>query len=452
MSARERLVVVGGVAAGLSAASQARRRRPDLDVVVLERGPSVAYGRCGLAYQLEAAGRSLEELVVSTPERLAAERDLDVRPDTEVIGLELARGRLWLRRPGGEGELGFDRLVLATGCRPLPPPWPGGALPGVFVLRTLEHARALQRYLPDRSLRRAVVVGGGHLGVELADVLAARGLRVSLLYRGPGLPAGYPPELSARVEAELARAGVELRPGVEVGALEGDSRVRQVVTAGGAIEADLVLVALGVQPEVTLGAAAGLRLGQSGAYEVDAGQRCSAPGVFAAGDCAEVFHLLQGRWVYLPRGTTANRQGRVAGANAAGADERAPGVVGTAVTRVCSLEVGHTGLDEHAARAAGFDPRVAFVEAHTRGRAYPGGREIAVRLVFDGPGGRVLGAHLVGGEGVAGRLGVLAAALAAGFDVDRLAGLDLAYSPPVAPAWDPLLVAAQAAQRLRAGG
>jgi NADPH-dependent 2,4-dienoyl-CoA reductase/sulfur reductase-like enzyme len=443
----ERLAVVGGVAAGASAAAQAKRLRPELEVVLFERGPAVSYGACGMPYNLQDPARPIDDLVVFTPERLAAERGIDVRACSEVTELDLDRGALRVRRQESLSEFKFDRLVLATGARAIRPAWDGLALPGVFVLRTLAHAQALKRFLSDPAVRSVVVIGAGHVGLQMADVLCARGLAVTLLRRSPGVPSGYPPEISALVEQELARFGVQLRTGEQVLALEGDVRVRRVVTDRGALPADLVLIAGGVQPEVALAAQAGLRLGASGAIAVDDRLRTSAAGVFAAGDCAESYHLLLKRGVFSPRGTTANKQGRIAGANAAGADLRFRGVLGTSLTRVFSLAVGHTGLDEAAARTVGLVPFAETIRAGTRGRAYPGGKEITVRLVADRPSGRLIGAQLAGEEGVAKRLDVIVAAITAGFDLDDLAALDLSYSPPYAPVWDPILVAANQARK-----
>jgi NADPH-dependent 2,4-dienoyl-CoA reductase/sulfur reductase-like enzyme len=442
-----RLLVIGGVAAGMSAASQARRRKPDLEVVVLEKGRWVSYGACGMPYNIQDPKRMIEDLVVITPERFRDERGIDLRLNTEALQIDLAGGRCRLRGPQGEGWLDFDSLVLATGCRPKTMDWPGLDLAGVFALHTLDQAGQIKDHLNRPDLRRAVVIGGGHIGLEMADVLTARGLAVTLVKPGTGLPSGYPDEISGVVRSELERYGVEVRTGVRIAGLEGDDRVRRVVTDGGALDADVVLVAVGVQPAVELARTAGVALGESGAIAVDAFMQTSADHVYAAGDCAEAHHLLLERGVFMPRGTTANKQGRIAGANAAGDRERFRGVLGTSVTKVFSLAVGHTGLMEAEAARAGFEPLVASIRAKTRAHSYPGARDILVRLVFNRPDGRLLGGQLVGGEGVAKRIDVLVAALAANWTVADLAALDLSYAPPFAPVWDPLLVAANQARK-----
>ncbi|MBW1809175.1 MAG: FAD-dependent oxidoreductase [Deltaproteobacteria bacterium] len=442
---KQRLVVIGGVAAGMSAASQAKRRKPDLEVVVFEKGPWVSYGACGMPYNIQDPSRRIEDLVVITPERFRSERGIDVRTQSEVIELDITRRVCTVRQAAGESRVEYDQLVMATGCKPLNPPFSGLFLAGVFFLHTLVDAERIKRYLNDNSLEQAVVIGGGHIGLEMADVLCARGLQVTLLKRSDALPPGYPEEISSIVRAEFERYGVQLQPGTQVLGFEGDSRVRKVKTTAGSLPADLVIVATGVEPQVGLAVQAGLRLGDSGAIEVDRHMRTSIDGVFAAGDCAEAFDLLAGQGKFIPRGTTANKQGRIAGANVVGADKLFKGVMGTSVTKVFGLAVGHTGLLDQPARQAGFDPVAAFIKARTRAHSYPGAKDIAVRLVFERANGRILGAQLAGGEGVAKRLDVIVAALHANWTVEDLAACDLSYAPPFAPVWDPILVAANVA-------
>ena len=446
-SSVKRLIVVGGVAGGMSAASQAKKRRPDLEVVVFERGPWVSYGACGMPYNIQDPNRPIDDLVVITPERFRDERGIEVKLQHEVTQLNLSARKVRVKRQGAESEIQYDRLVLATGCRPIMPSFLGMDLEGVFVLHTLEHAGRIKHYLNDPALRRAVVVGGGHIGMEMADVLTARGLAVTILKRSEALPSGYPAEITSLVRAEVDRYGVEVRSGVKVLGFEGDTRVRKTQTDVGSIPADIVVVATGVVPEVSLAQDAGIQIGTSGAISVDNYMCTSAPDVFAAGDCAEAYHILLRQGVFLPRGTTANKQGRIAGANVVGAKEHFPGVVGTSITKVFGLAVGHTGLFEAEARRAGFDPMATSIKAKTRAHAYPGAKDIVVRVVWEKASGRILGAQLAGGEGVAKRLDVIVAAIYAGWTVEDLAQLDLSYAPPYAPVWDPILVAANVARK-----
>jgi NADPH-dependent 2,4-dienoyl-CoA reductase/sulfur reductase-like enzyme len=447
MADPKRMIVVGGVAAGMSAASQAKRRKKDLEVIVFERGPWVSYGACGMPYNIQDPKRPIDDLVVITAGQFREKRGIDVRLHHEVKAVDVKKGVVVVSGGSGEETHAYDRLVIATGCRPVHPPFSGMEKDGVFLLHTLVQAEKIKGYLQDRSPGRAVVLGGGHIGLEMADVLTERGLSVTIVKRSEDVPSGYPGEIVKAVRAELEHHGVEVRTGARVLGFVGDGRVEAVHTDAGDLPADLVLVATGVTPEVGLAREAGLRIGESGAIAVDDRMQTSVEGVYAAGDCAEAYHLLLRRGVFVPRGTTANKQGRIAGANAVGADERFRGVMGTSVTKVFNLAVGHTGLMDPEAAEAGFDPVAVSIRAKTRAHAYPGSRDIDVRLVFERKTGRILGAQMAGGEGVAKRLDVLVAALHAGWTVDDLAALDLSYAPPFAPVWDPILVCANQARK-----
>ena len=446
-----KMIVVGGVAAGMSAASQAKRRKKDLEVIVFEQGPWVSYGACGMPYNIQDPKRPIDDLVVITPEQFREKRGIDVRLHHEVKAIEVKTGSVTVSGGNGEETHAYDRLVIATGCRAVHPPFSGMEKDGVFLLHTLVQAERIKTYLKDRPLKRAVVLGGGHIGLEMADVLAERGLSVTVVKRSEDVPSGYPQEIVKVVRAELESHGVEVRAGARVLGFVGDGRVEAVNTDAGDLPADLVLVATGVTPEVGLAQAAGIRIGESGAIAVDERMQTSAEGVYAAGDCAEAHHIVLGKGVFIPRGTTANKQGKIAGANAVGAAERFRGVMGTSVTKVFDLAVGHTGLMDSEAREAGFDPVAVAIRAKTRAHAYPGSRDIHVRLVFERKTGRILGAQMAGGEGMAKRLDVLVAALHAGWTVEDLASLDLSYAPPFAPVWDPILVCANVARK-KVGG
>lgn len=443
----ERMVVIGGVAAGMSAASQAKRRQKDLEVIVLEKTGWVSYGACGMPYNIEDANRKIDDLVVISAERFRTERGIDVRTRTEAVEIDLAKHEVVSKRPDGQGRIGFDRLVIATGCAPIHPDLDGMDLPGVFQLHTLDQAASIKRWLNDPSLKRAVVVGGGHIGLEMVDVLTARGLAVTLLRRSPSVPSGAPREITAQVEAELNKYGVEVRTGQNVIGFEGQGKVQRVLTSSGPLDADIAIVATGVRPAVDLAQKAGIEIGSSGAIAVNDHMATSAPGVFAAGDCAEAYHLILHKGMFIPRGTTANKQGKIAGANAVGADEKFRGVMGTSVMRIFGLSVANTGITDAQAQEAGIEAQSVMIKSKTRAHAYPGAKDIMVRLLFQPAGGKLLGAYMVGGEGVAKRIDVIVTALAAGFTVQDLASLDLSYAPPFAPVWDPILVAANIAKK-----
>lgn len=445
MSGPQRVVVIGGVAAGMSAASQVRRRRPEAHVIVFEQGSHISYGACGMPYILEDPGRSMDEVVVLTPEEARDERGIDLRLRHQVVGIDLAGGAVQVRdvAAGTESSEPFDALVYATGAEPVRLPLPGFDLPGVLPLRDFDDGSRLAASL-GADVRRAVVVGGGYIGMEMAHVLTARGIAVTVVEKLPQILPGWHAETVREVTAELERHGVEVRAGAAVeGAEKGrEGRVAAVTVDGERIETDLVLVAAGIRPRVSLARAAGLRLGDSGALWVNQHQRTSHDAVWAAGDCAEAYHRVLRRNVWIPLGTTANKQGRIAGANAAGFSERFRGIVGTAGFLTFELEVARAGLGPAEAAAEGFEPVHVVVRQRSRAHSYTAGAPVQVLLVADGPTGLLLGAEIVGRDGAALRINPIAAALAAHHSVADLQSYDLVYAPPFAPVWDPLLVAA----------
>lgn len=425
------LVVIGGVAAGMSAASRARRLSRDLKITVLERSSVVSYGACGLPYWIGGTVKDPDDLIVHDPAFFERERDIRVRVNTAVAEIAPARRRVLLE--GGE-ELAYDRLVIATGARAATPPIDGDRLPHCFRFRTWEDAHLLEAFLRERAPCHAAIIGAGFVGLEMAEALLARGIPVSLFDRS-GHFLGWRDEwLSTQIRDRLQLAGVALHLG---------STVREI--REGFVDefpADVVVLSPGVRPNAEIAASAGIALGRSGAIAVNEFLETNVAGVYAAGDCAETRHLLLQAPAWIPLGTTANKMGRVAGANAAGHRERFPGVLGTSILRVCGLAVAVTGLSEAMAREAGFRPVSATIEARVRA-SYFGGETVKVKLIADRDSGKLLGGALVGEEGVEGRVNVLATALTAGLRVEEFQFADLCYAPPYATVWDPLLIAAQ---------
>jgi NADPH-dependent 2,4-dienoyl-CoA reductase/sulfur reductase-like enzyme len=424
-----RLVVIGGVAAGMSAAARARRVDRSLEILVLERGQHVSWAACGLPFYVSGRVASLDDLILHTPDYFRRERNIDVRTGAEVVAIQPARRQVVLR--GGE-RISYDKLVIACGARPLRE-LPGADLPHVFTLHTLEDARRLREFIEQRRPQRAVVVGAGYIGLEVADALAERGLCVTVLEASPYILGRQDRELTEIVTRHLAARGIQFRLGTRVSAIQAEG------VEG--TPADLIVVATGVRPNVELAAEAGIELGRHGAIRVNERMETNLAGVYAAGDCAETVHVVTGAPVYIPLGTTANKMGRVAGANAAGRRERLPGVAGTLIVALRDLAVAMTGLSSTEARQAGFSPVSVRIEAPDRSR-YMGSDPTWVELVADRNTTRLLGGSVIGKRGVAGRINVLAAAITAGMTTEQFAQLDLAYTPPVAPVWDPLLVAA----------
>jgi len=328
----------------------------------------------------------------------------------------------------------YEHLVIATGARCDRAGIAGADQPHVFTLHTIQDAERIRAFLRERRPRRAVVIGAGYIGVEMADALRRNGLRVTVLERGPNALLRDDAEITGAVRRQLERHGVELRCQVAVSTIETDR------VAG--IPCDMVVLAAGFKPNSDLAAEAGVEIGPSGAIRASDRMETNLRGVFAAGDCAEVTHLVTGRPVSFPLGTTANKTGRVAGANAAGGRERFPGVVGTSIVGIFGMAFATTGLSAEQARAESFSPVAARIEALSR-PAYYGGRKTTVELVADRHTRRLLGGSVIGEEGAAGRINVIAAGLHAHLRVEDFEQLDLAYSPPFTPSWDPLLIAAQ---------
>ncbi|MCG5445654.1 FAD-dependent oxidoreductase [Micromonospora sp. NIE79] len=448
----QRLIVIGGDAAGMSAASQARRRRDrgDLEIIVFERGHFTSYSACGIPYWISGLVPGPEALIARTPETFRTEYAMDVRMRHEVTAIDLERREVVARDLKGAGEVRerFDDLMYATGAVPVKPPWAITDAGGVFGMQTLDDGAALRDWLDaDPQPRRAVVVGGGYIGVEIAEALIQRGLSVTLVEAGEQPMSTVDSDMGELVAEAMRGLGITIRGSLPVTGLEErDGRVSAVVTAEGPIPTDVVVMGLGVRPNTALAEAAGLPLGPTGAIRVDRRMRVPGhPGVWAAGDCVETLHRVSGLPVHVPLGTHANKQGRVAGINIGGGYATFTGVIGTAVTKVCDLEVGRTGLRERDATAAGFEFVSVIAESTNRAGYYPGARPMTVKLIAERPSGRLLGAQIVGWSEAAKRIDSLAVALWNGMTVDDMTQLDLGYAPPYAPVWDPVLIAARKA-------
>src|SRR4051794_11470583 len=441
----DRLAIVGGDAAGMSAATNARRRDPDLEIVAFERGAHTSYSACGIPYYVADLVHELDDLVVRSPER-HRENGIDVRTGAEVVGLDLDARELTVRVDGAERREGFDRLVLATGARDVAPPIPG--VEATEPARTLDAARRFRDQVEAHD-GGAVVVGAGYIGIEMAEALVQRGLRVALVERAGHVFPVLDADMAEHVRDAAEGVGIEVHTGatVEEVLVGDDGAPRGVRTSDGELPARHVVLATGVKPDVALAGDAGLAIGESGALAVDDRQRAGADGVWAAGDCVESQHRILDRPVNVQLGTHANKQGRIAGVNATGGDLAFPGVVGTAISRICKREVALTGLTEADAAEAGFDVVAAKVEAQSRAGYFPDSGKVWVKVVAERGSGRLLGAQVVGAPTAGKRIDTLAMAVWTGMAVDELQWVDLGYAPPVSPVLDPVLVAARVAAR-----
>lgn len=459
-----KIVVVGGVAGGMSFAARARRLAEDAEIVVLERGQYVSFANCGLPYHLAGEIADRSELILQTPESLAASLALDVRTGHEAVAVDRAARVVRVRELGsGQAyELAYDALLLATGAVPVIPPIPGASSPRVRVLRTVPDVDEL-RSMVAAGARSAVVIGAGFVGLEVAEALVSRGLRVTIAELSGQVLPPMDPELARGVELELRAAGVDVRLGVSVTAVRGadgrgadgrGERDRGAVAVefsdGPPVGADLVLVAAGVRPETSLAGAAGLALSDRGALWVDEYLRTSDPAIYAVGDAIEVRDAVTGLPVPAPLAGPANRQGRAAADHLLGRRAQPAPVLGTAIVRVFGTVAAMTGRGEKALRAAGIPHDAIHLHPAQHAGYFPGARAMHLKLLF-APDGRVLGAQATGSDGVDKRIDVIATAIRAGLTVSDLAELDLAYAPPFGSAKDPVNRAGLVASNVLAG-
>ena len=456
-----RLVVIGGGAAGMSAASAARRADPDLDVVVCEAGGFAAYGMCGIPYYLGGMVPEPENLLAYPPATFREKRRIDLRLHTRVTGIDPGTRQVHLaagqrRAPSLEPSspeslalesLDYDALVVASGANPVRPPVPGLGERRVFTIRSLDEAIELRQLLDSGTVRHAVVVGAGYIGLETAEALVSAGLDVDVVEALPRVLATVDEPVAALVQAELERH-TRLHLGARLEAVDRSAAGNGLIAVvdGTEIATDLVVIAVGVRPATDLLIEAGAGHLPDRSVVVDEGMRTSLPDVYAAGDAVALPHLVLGRPAWVPLGPAANKTGRVAGTVAAGGSASFKGIVGTVAVKVFDLEVASTGLGLAEARAAGLDAVATDEVSRSRAKYYPGSSPLHVRLVHTRE-GRLLGGQFAGREGAAKRVDVLATALYAGLTVADLAALDLSYAPPFAPVYDPVLAAAIKAAR-----
>ncbi|MFC7020594.1 MULTISPECIES: FAD-dependent oxidoreductase [Haloarcula] len=459
-------VIVGGDAAGMSAASKFKRDAPDRDVVVFEKGDWVSYGACGLPYYVKGDVETLDDLVSMTPTEFIQDRDIDLRTGHEVTHIDRERRVVTVDGPDGTLEQRYSDLLVATGARAVKPPLDGMDLDGVFTLHGMDEGAEIRRSLGEQTPTanrsdtgygsvaseytsaegpEAVgIIGGGYVGIEMAEAFATHGLDVHLFEMLPHILQPFGAESAAVVEDHLREQGVTLHLDTPVEELVGERAVEAIRAGDERVPVDLALVGVGVAPNTDLAERAGIETGPTGAIATDEYGRTNDAHVYAAGDCAEATHVVTDAPDHVPLALTANRAGRAIGQTVAGDPLPVGQIAGTAAVKAFDLEVARTGvIDEAAAVDAGFDPVSVTITTESRAHYYPGGTEIQVTLVGDRQSGRVLGASMVGAEGVAKRIDTVATALHAGMTVHQLSYLDLSYAPPFSPVWDPVLTAAK---------
>lgn len=449
MSIRRRLVVIGGDAAGMSAASQAKRLDKSLDVVAFERGPHTSYSACGMPYFVGDLVHEERSLIARTPEAFIA-NGINARVFHEVEDIDVREQRVRVRslETGSIFNEPYDELLIATGALPVRPKLPGIDASNIFTLSMLQDGIRVREYVDETRPSRAVVVGGGYIGLEMAEAFVARGIKTTMVEQLPEVMATLDLDMGHLVSDAVRAAGVNLLLGERVESfVTENSRAVSVVTDQRRLLADIVVLGIGVRPNTELADAAGIPLGTSGAIWVDDQQRTKIDHIWSAGDCAESTHLVSGRPVHIALGTVANKHGRVCGINLGGGTARFPGVLGTSITKIGETEIARTGLNETEASEAGFDFASATIRSTTRSGYFPGSGRITIKLVSDCDSGRILGAQIVGAPGSGKRIDTLAVAITVGMTVSEFEYLDLSYAPPFSPVWDPTQIAAHRAAR-----
>lgn len=436
-------VVIGGDAAGLSAASKAKREDPEREVIVFEKGEWVSYAACGMPYYIKGEIDSLDDLVQLTAEEIRTDRDIDLRTQHEVVEIDPEERTVTVESATDQFTQPYEELLLATGAQAIEPPFPGLSRDGVFTIHDMDSAGAIKQYLEAETVERAAIVGGGYVGIEMAEALRERDIEVDLYEMLPHVLQPFGTAVAEAVEDELEKNDVSVHLDTAVDGFEGDSAVETISTESGTAPADLVILGVGVEPNTDLAESAGIETGKTGAIAVDEYGRTNVDTVFAAGDCAEATHAVSGEPDHVPLALTANRAGRAIGQTVTGDPTPVGEIAGTAIVKAFDLGAARTGiLDETRAREAGFEPVSVTIDAPSRAHYYPGSKQLTVTLVADEESGRVIGASLVGSEGVK-RIDTVATALHAGHTVEELQNLDLAYAPPYSPVWDPVLTAAR---------
>ena len=448
------VLVIGGVAAGPKTAAKIMRLNPQAQVTVLERGKFVSYAGCGLPYYVSGVVKEQKDLM-STPVGVLRDpgffqkvKNVKVLTETEALEIDRKGRRVRARRNGEAGEfwLEYEKLVLATGASPIVPPIPNNDLANIFTLHSLPDADGIKALLAQAVAREVVVIGGGLIGVEAVEALVQCGCRVTVVEMMPQILRMFDWEMARLAEQHLESHGVKVMTDTRVTSFEGEGQVRAVLTSRGRLPADLVLLGVGVKPNVDLARRAGLQIGPTGAIQVDAGMRTSDPDIYAAGDCAESTDLVTGKPCYVPMGSTANKQGRVAAINICGGQDRFPGVVGSTVCRVFDFCVARTGLTEAAARQHGYETTTVLAPDTDRPHYMPTAKPLIIKLVVDARARKLLGAQTVGPGAGDKRMDVAAIAITAGMTVDQLAKVDLCYAPPYSPALDNIITAANVAR------
>ncbi len=445
------IVVIGGDAAGMSAASQARRINSEISIIVLEKGPHVSYAACGMPYFIADEVKNYEELVAIDIKEYITKRKIEILMNTEVLAVDFSDKTLTARSSAEDFRLSYKTLIIATGAKPLAPPITGIESPDIFYLRTLGQGIQIKEFLSQRNPRSGIIIGGGFIGLEMAEALRKKSIDVTILEKFESVAMSMSPEIRKIITRSLVDNNVNLQTSTSINRIEGDDNGLSILTDKEIYKADFLLVSVGIVPNTDFLKGSGLLISDRGAIIVDEKSRTNIPWVFAAGDCATVKSLITGKDIYIPLGTTANKQGRVAGLQAAGVDDEIfRGSVGSQLVKVFDLEVGKTGMNEADADREDIRTESASVLWRSRAGYYPSSQELFITLTINKETGVLIGGEVAGTDGAALRTNVIAAAVTAKMKIEDVAYLDLGYAPPFSPVWDPVNAAAQKLMKRKA--
>ncbi|HEX3030526.1 MAG TPA: FAD-dependent oxidoreductase, partial [Clostridia bacterium] len=434
-----KILIIGGVAGGATAAARIRRLDEKAEITILEKGPYVSFANCGLPYFISRDIQRRSKLLLQTPEGFFSRYRVAVKTNTEALEIKRTEKKVVVKTQTGEELLSYDKLILAQGGSPIVPGIPGITLEHVFKLWTIPDMDRIHKYIEEKHPARAIITGGGFIGLEMAEALSARGIEVTLVELSGQLMISMDPEFGAMIKSGLEEKGIIVKTNAGLSSVSGNG-VR--LTDGSVIETDMVLLSIGVRPELSLAKSAGLETGLSGGLVTDENMRTSDPDIYAAGDMVEVINKVHGKKVRIPLAGPANRQGRIAGTNVLGGSMKYRGALGTSVVKLFERTAASTGLSEKTAREAGYEAGVSYVFKDNHAAYFPGGKPLALKIVFDKKSGRLLGAQAYGESGVEKRIDVLATALHGNMTLEDLSELDLAYAPPYNTANDPVNIAA----------
>ena len=436
-------IIIGGDAAGMSAASRAKRNQQELEIIVLEQTEDVSYSACGMPYNIADAEREINDLVVRHAQVFREKQGIDLRTGHRVESIDRKAKKVWGRNHQGEEfVIPYEKLLIATGASPIIPDLTGFDLPGVMALKSLEDGRKIKDYIHTTKVKKAVIIGMGYIALEMCEALRARGIEVNMVKPRPVFLPWMAEELASVVREEVENNGVGIHAGHKTERIEAEGTTLRVICPDLVLEGQMVLVAIGVKPNSELAAQSGLELGPSDSIAVDRTLRTSDEEIYSAGDCADAYHVVTGRKAWVPLALRANRAGWAVADNITGKKTELQGIAGSAVFKVFDLEVARTGLSMAEAEESGFDAVEEVIKTRSRAHAHPGSKTIHIQIVGDKKSGRLLGMQMVGKEGAVHRIKAASVALHAKMTVESFSQCDLAYAPPFSPTWDPMLTAA----------